>query len=97
MPYGENIPYWRYGVCYLHAGVDAASCACRAGGIKVAMVPQVPWIRNASLRDNVLFGTPLVLDRYRAVLAACSLNEDIAMLPNGKLQRLIIQYSVCTC
>ena len=33
-------------------------------GGKVSYAPQVPWIRNASLRENVLFGQPDDEDRY---------------------------------
>lgn len=49
----------------------------------VAYVPQQPWVMNASLRDNIVFGhrwDPVFYDR---VLEACSLKSDIAILNGG--------------
>jgi len=50
---------------------------------RVAYVPQQAWITNASLRDNVLFGTEYNEARYKQVLCACGLEPDLAMLPAG--------------
>ncbi|CAO3566553.1 unnamed protein product [Mortierella alpina] len=50
---------------------------------RVAYVPQQAWITNASLRDNVLFGTEYNETRYKQVLCACGLEPDLAMLPAG--------------
>jgi len=33
-------------------------------GGKVSYAPQIPWIRNATLRENVLLGQPDDEDRY---------------------------------
>lgn len=49
----------------------------------VAYCSQVPWIMAASLRDNILFGLPLEEGRYKAVLAACALEQDLQDLPGG--------------
>lgn len=49
----------------------------------VAYVPQTPWIQNATLRDNILFGQPLDEARLREVVSACSLEHDISALPYG--------------
>jgi ATP-binding cassette subfamily C (CFTR/MRP) protein 1 len=35
-------------------------------GGTVSYAPQVPWIRNASVRENVLFGQPDDEDRFVA-------------------------------
>ncbi|WEW59244.1 hypothetical protein PRK78_004713 [Emydomyces testavorans] len=51
----------------------------------IAYVSQVPWIENASIRDNILFGLPLDYDRYNKVLFACALEKDFEMLPDGEL------------
>ncbi|KAK2766653.1 hypothetical protein FQN54_005965 [Arachnomyces sp. PD_36] len=51
----------------------------------IAFVAQIPWIENASIRDNILFGLPYDQDRYRKVLFACSLRKDLEMLPDGEL------------
>lgn len=49
----------------------------------LAYVPQIPFILNASLRDNILFGAPFDAARYDAVLEACCLLPDLAVLPAG--------------
>ena len=54
----------------------------------IAYTAQDPWIQNASLRDNVLMGAALEPGRYAAVLSACALDPDIAMLPAGDLTEI---------
>ncbi|KAF9466028.1 multidrug resistance-associated ABC transporter [Collybia nuda] len=53
-------------------------------GGSVAYVPQTPWIRNATLRDNVLFGQEDDEQRFREIIKACSLEHDLEMLPHGE-------------
>ena len=48
-----------------------------------ALVAQIPWIENASLKSNVLFGLPYVDSRFSKVLEACALTRDLDMLPDG--------------
>ncbi|KAF1798871.1 P-loop containing nucleoside triphosphate hydrolase protein [Mucor lusitanicus] len=48
-----------------------------------AYVPQQPWVMNASLRDNIVFGHRWDADFYDRVLEACSLKSDIAILNGG--------------
>ncbi|VDN53858.1 unnamed protein product [Dracunculus medinensis] len=50
---------------------------------KIAYVQQQPWIRNLSLRENIIFGRKFDQILYDEVIEACALNKDIAMLPNG--------------
>ncbi|KAJ3416858.1 hypothetical protein HDV05_008443 [Chytridiales sp. JEL 0842] len=49
----------------------------------VGYCPQQPWIINASLRDNILFGNEFNEKRYKAVLKAACLVPDLKVLPNG--------------
>ncbi|XP_072339968.1 ATP-binding cassette sub-family C member 3 isoform X2 [Scyliorhinus torazame] len=49
----------------------------------VAYVPQQAWIRNASLKDNIVFGEPLSQHKYQQVLEACALITDLNVLPGG--------------
>ncbi|XP_059804131.1 ATP-binding cassette sub-family C member 3 isoform X2 [Hypanus sabinus] len=49
----------------------------------VAYVPQQAWIRNASLKDNIIFGEPLNEQKYSEVLEACALVSDLNVLPGG--------------
>lgn len=51
----------------------------------VAFVSQIPWIENATIRDNILFGLPLDHSRYQSVLKACALTKDLEMLESGEL------------
>ncbi|XP_038632461.1 canalicular multispecific organic anion transporter 2 isoform X3 [Scyliorhinus canicula] len=49
----------------------------------VAYVPQQAWIRNASLKDNIIFEEPLSQHKYQQVLDACALITDLNVLPGG--------------
>jgi len=49
----------------------------------IAYVGQVPWIENATLKDNILFGMPYNKERYEKTLTACALNKDMASLADG--------------
>ncbi|KAJ3114501.1 hypothetical protein HDU96_002015 [Phlyctochytrium bullatum] len=51
----------------------------------IAYVPQAAWLLNASIRDNILFGTPLDESRYRSVVKACALERDLELLEGGDL------------
>lgn len=51
----------------------------------IAYVAQIPWIENATIKDNILFGLPYNEERYRKVLFACALTKDLEMLPDGEL------------
>uniref|UniRef100_A0A8C2FIH3 Uncharacterized protein n=1 Tax=Cyprinus carpio TaxID=7962 RepID=A0A8C2FIH3_CYPCA len=47
----------------------------------VAFVPQQAWIQNATVMDNILFGSNLDEERYRSVVDACALGPDLDLLP----------------
>jgi len=51
----------------------------------LAYVAQIPWIENATIKDNILFGLPYNETRYKKVLFACALIKDLEMLPDGEL------------
>ncbi|KAL9107927.1 MAG: hypothetical protein Q9227_007249 [Pyrenula ochraceoflavens] len=51
----------------------------------LAYVAQIPWIENASIKANILFGLPCDDQRYKKVLHACALEKDLEMLPDGEL------------
>lgn len=50
----------------------------------IAFVAQIPWIENASIRDNILFGLPLDENRYQKVIEYCALRKDLEMLGDGE-------------
>ncbi|MFO3797099.1 MAG: ABC transporter transmembrane domain-containing protein, partial [Anaerolineales bacterium] len=54
----------------------------------IAYVGQHPWIRNLSLRDNILFDSPYDHNRYRYALDAAQLTPDLDQLPNGDLTEI---------
>ncbi|VBB75705.1 Putative ATP-dependent bile acid permease [Podospora comata] len=51
----------------------------------VAFCAQEAWLTNNTVRNNILFGQPLIEERYRAVLQACALKPDLKILPQGDL------------
>ncbi|KAG6856152.1 hypothetical protein H0H87_007058 [Tephrocybe sp. NHM501043] len=53
-------------------------------GGTAAYVPQTAWIRNATLRENVLFGQEDDEQRFRDIIRACNLEHDLEMLPQGE-------------
>ncbi|XP_067393213.1 ATP-binding cassette sub-family C member 2 isoform X2 [Emydura macquarii macquarii] len=54
----------------------------------VAYIPQQAWIQNATLKDNILFGSELDETRYQRVLEACALLPDLQLLPGGDLTEI---------
>ena len=46
----------------------------------VAYVPQQAWIQNATLQDNILFGSELRSTEYNKILDACALGPDLDIL-----------------
>ncbi|KAJ7100917.1 multidrug resistance-associated ABC transporter [Mycena belliarum] len=53
-------------------------------GGSISYAPQTPWIRNASLRQNIIFGQEEDEEKFRRVLRACSLDHDLEVLPHGE-------------
>lgn len=54
----------------------------------IAFVAQIPWIENASIKDNILFGLPLDEERYNKVIEACALKKDLEMLTDGGMTEI---------
>ncbi|KAF9466027.1 multidrug resistance-associated ABC transporter [Collybia nuda] len=53
-------------------------------GGPIAYVPQVPWIQNATFRENIVFGQGDDDKRFCEVIHACNLERDIQSLTNGE-------------
>ncbi|KAK9350318.1 P-loop containing nucleoside triphosphate hydrolase protein [Lipomyces doorenjongii] len=49
----------------------------------VAYCSQVPWITNATVKENILFGKRFHADFYEKTVRACALVEDFGVLPDG--------------
>ncbi|KAJ1951500.1 hypothetical protein EC988_004027, partial [Linderina pennispora] len=54
----------------------------------VALVPQQPWILNATLRENILFGHRFEQGFYDTVIDACALRADLEMLAGGDMTEI---------
>ncbi|RKF55054.1 Metal resistance protein YCF1 [Golovinomyces cichoracearum] len=50
---------------------------------RTAYVAQQPWIMNATVKENILFGYRYDPEFYNKTINACALNEDFAQLPYG--------------
>lgn len=50
----------------------------------IAYVAQIPWIENASIRENIEFGLPHDEERYEQTLEVCALKKDLEMLSDGE-------------
>lgn len=49
----------------------------------IAYVSQQPWILNATIRENILFGEMYNEDRYNAAIDACCLRDDMETFVSG--------------
>uniref|UniRef100_A0A8C7J133 ATP-binding cassette, sub-family C (CFTR/MRP), member 9 n=1 Tax=Oncorhynchus kisutch TaxID=8019 RepID=A0A8C7J133_ONCKI len=49
----------------------------------VGYATQKSWLLNATVEDNITFGSPFNKQRYKTVIDACSLQPDVDLLPFG--------------
>eukprot|EP00405_Crypthecodinium_cohnii_P035475 CAMPEP_0206533788 /NCGR_PEP_ID=MMETSP0325_2-20121206/5166_1 /ASSEMBLY_ACC=CAM_ASM_000347 /TAXON_ID=2866 /ORGANISM="Crypthecodinium cohnii, Strain Seligo" /LENGTH=1203 /DNA_ID=CAMNT_0054030483 /DNA_START=114 /DNA_END=3726 /DNA_ORIENTATION=- len=74
----------------LAAGSDPA--LARRQAVKrekpIAFAPQQPWIFNASIRQNILFGQRYDEKAYREVLKCCDLEKDFELLKAGDMTKV---------
>ena len=50
---------------------------------RIAYVAQQPWIMNASVKENIIFGHRWDPQFYEQTVAACALSDDFKQLPDG--------------
>lgn len=48
----------------------------------------MPWIQNKTIRDNILFGLPMDVQKYNATIDACQLGSDLKILNGGDLTEI---------
>ncbi|KAG0205587.1 hypothetical protein BGX28_002792 [Mortierella sp. GBA30] len=49
----------------------------------IAYVAQQAWLQNATIRDNILFGSMFEQERYENVIEVCALKRDLEILEDG--------------
>lgn len=54
----------------------------------IAYVAQIPWIENASIRENIEFGLPHDEERYQKTIDVCALRKDLEMLSDGEMTEI---------
>lgn len=42
---------------------------------KISYAPQMPWVFNATLRENIIMGWNFCEEKYMKVLSVCKLND----------------------
>ncbi|KAI4106587.1 MAG: hypothetical protein L6R37_002088 [Teloschistes peruensis] len=57
-------------------------------GASRAFCPQYAWIQNATVRENIVFGTEYQRRWYDQVVDACALRPDLDMLPHGDMTEI---------
>lgn len=76
--------------------MNADSASVVQLGCAVALSSQQPWIRNSSVRENILFGCPMDSARYADVLRVCGLQGDLNALPSGDMTEIGVKGSEIT-
>ncbi|KAL1921756.1 uncharacterized protein VTP21DRAFT_10398 [Calcarisporiella thermophila] len=54
----------------------------------VAYVSQTAWLQNATIRENILFGSALEEERYQRVIEVCGLGPDLSIFEAGDLTEI---------
>jgi ABC-type multidrug transport system fused ATPase/permease subunit len=60
---------------------ESMFCLPRSGG--VSYVAQESWVFSATVKENILFGTPYDEARYKKVLYQCALEKDLEIMVAG--------------
>ncbi|TFK44019.1 multidrug resistance-associated ABC transporter [Crucibulum laeve] len=66
---------------FMSSSADAWFNLPRSGG--VAYAAQESWVQNATIRENILFGSQLDEPRYKEVIRQCALEKDLELFEAG--------------
>jgi len=55
---------------------------------KVAYASQTAWLESATIRENIVFQSEFDQTRYDAVVSACALTQDLAIMPHGDMTEI---------
>ncbi|XP_054158179.1 ATP-binding cassette sub-family C member 4-like, partial [Oppia nitens] len=50
----------------------------------VAYASQESWIFNSTVQQNITFGKPYEINRFKEVISVCAMNRDLKMFPFGE-------------
>ncbi|KAJ3357564.1 hypothetical protein HDU83_006290 [Entophlyctis luteolus] len=70
------------------SGKSSLLLSMLGGKFSIAFAAQQAFLLNATIRENILFGSRYEESRYRAVLEACSLVRDLQILEGGDLTEI---------
>ncbi|CAA7262907.1 unnamed protein product [Cyclocybe aegerita] len=59
------------------------SCFNLPRGEGVAYAAQESWVQNATIRENIIFGSPYDEERYKKVISQCALERDLELFEAG--------------
>jgi len=54
----------------------------------MCLMEQTPWVSNATIRENILFGEPLDESKYNKTIESCQLARDLDILTGGDLTQI---------
>ena len=54
----------------------------------ISYVSQIPWIQNATVRENIIFCKEFNLERYNKIIEICELKPDLEILSGGDLTEI---------
>ena len=74
----------------LHALLGEMACVSGTSSVvgSISYSAQDTWIRNSSVKENIIFGSEYDEERYQKVLECCCLNPDLAALPAGDMTEI---------
>ena len=50
---------------------------------QISFCSQQNWLFTGTVRENIIFGKPFNLNRYKRVISVCGLKQDLEQLPHG--------------
>eukprot|EP01083_Nonionella_stella_P070803 189645_1 len=56
--------------------------------VQIGYSSQTPWILNATIKDNILFGKEYEQELYNKVIGICALQDDLEILIGGDLTEI---------
>lgn len=58
----------------------------------ISYAAQQPWLQHASIKANILFGSPYDDERYSEAIECCALRPDLDLLDDGDLTEIGARY-----